>query len=250
MNDMTIRFGNSDSLTMSSIEISNLTGKRHGDVIRDIRVMIDALGDDADLRHVQEAKDSRGYTQEYKLPKDLTLTLVTGYDVKRRHAINVRWLELEAKPVPPALPDFTNPALAARAWADQVEARQIAESKKLELEHKIEVQAPKVEAFDRISASPDTLTVTEASKVLGVKRKDLTARLHAEGWWYRQNNSWVAYDRYIKAGCLQYKEANYTDSNTGQKCTKPYCHITQKGLAKLALMLGKPGNDSQMKLMA
>jgi hypothetical protein len=86
--------------------------------------MIDELGDGSDLSHVQEAKDARGYTTEFRLPKDLTLTLVTGYDVKRRHAINVRWLQLEEQvsaSAAPALPDFTNPALAARAWAKSIQ---------------------------------------------------------------------------------------------------------------------------------
>lgn len=96
-----------DTLTMSSREIAELTGKRHGDVIRDTRAMLDALGDDADLRHVQEAKDGRGYTASISLPKDLTLTLVAGYNVKLRKRIIDRWLELEdAARKPPAIPNL------------------------------------------------------------------------------------------------------------------------------------------------
>ena len=251
MSDMTINGGSAEITTMTSREIAELTGKEIAHVHRDIRAMLEDLKkDDPKLDHPQEDKDSRGYTVCFHLNRELTETLLTGYSATSRLRVIRRWHELEHQVSAPQLPDFSNPAIAARAWADQVEARQIAESKKLELEHKIEVQAPKVEAFDRIFASPDTLTVTEASKVLGVKRKDLTARLHAEGWWYRQNSSWVAYDRYIKSGLLQYKEANYTDEKTGMSCAKAYCHITQKGLAKLALMLGIPINDSQMKLMA
>ena len=106
--------------------------------------------------------------------------------------------------------------------------------KVIALENKVAEQAPKVAALDRISASGDSLTLTEASKVLGVKRNDLTVRLHAEGWIYRQNGSWVGYDKHIKNGNLQYKEYNYTDEKTGLACIKPYCHITQKGLTKLA----------------
>ena len=75
--------------------------------------------------------------------------------------------------------------------------------------------------------------------MLGAKRKDLVARLHTEGWHYRSNNSWVAYDKYIKNGFLQYKEAKYTDDDTGLEVIKPYCHITQKGIAHLAAMFGK-----------
>lgn len=87
---------------MSSREIAELTGKRHGDVIRDIRNMLDQLGDDANLRHVVETKDVRGYIDRFCLPKDLTITLVSGYNVQMRYAITKRWLELEAQVAQPA----------------------------------------------------------------------------------------------------------------------------------------------------
>jgi phage regulator Rha-like protein len=88
------------TLTMSSREIAELTGKRHGDVIRDIRNMLEQLGDDANLRHVVETKDTRGYTDCFNLPKDLTITLVSGYNVQMRYAITQRWMELEAQQAP------------------------------------------------------------------------------------------------------------------------------------------------------
>lgn len=131
-------------VTMSSLEIAEIASKEHKNVIRDIRVMLDGLADGADLSHVHEVKDARGYTAEFRLPKDLTLTLVTGYDVKRRHAINVRWLQLEAQVaahVTPALPNFSNPAAAARAWAEQYEARLLAEQTKAQIGHRREAQA-------------------------------------------------------------------------------------------------------------
>lgn len=66
--------------------------------------MLDGLGDDADLRHVRETKDSRGYTSMIELPKDLTITLVSGYNVQMRHRIVTRWQELESKVSQPAIP--------------------------------------------------------------------------------------------------------------------------------------------------
>jgi phage regulator Rha-like protein len=66
MNNVTLNVTKQNSKpTMSSREIAELSGKRHGDVIRDIRTMIEQIGDDADLRHVVDVKDPRGYTAKF-----------------------------------------------------------------------------------------------------------------------------------------------------------------------------------------
>ena len=93
---------NDGQLTMSSREIAGLTGKRHGDVLRDVRAMLDALGDDADLRHVREERDGRGYTSCIHLNKELTETLVTGYSIPLRHKVIKRLHELESQQAAPA----------------------------------------------------------------------------------------------------------------------------------------------------
>jgi len=87
----------SDMKTMSSKEVAELTGKQHTNVLRDVRKMLQEL-DDSNLSHkeYQELTDSRGYTQEFLLNEELTLTLVSGYNVKMRNAIIRRWKELEA----------------------------------------------------------------------------------------------------------------------------------------------------------
>lgn len=104
---------------MSSKEISELTGKEHKHVIRDIQVMLEALKDGPNLDHVEILREHRGYIASILLPKDLTITLVTGYNVVMRHRIVTRWQELEAQVAAPvaSLPNFNNPAEAARAWA-------------------------------------------------------------------------------------------------------------------------------------
>lgn len=98
----------------------------------------------------------------------------------------------------------------------------------------IEQDKPKVQALERISAAKHTITLTETAKVLQVKMVDLTARMHASNWIYRLNGSWVGYDYRIKNGDLAYKEARYTDQDTGKEVIKPYIHVTQQGLVKLA----------------
>lgn len=79
-------------LTMSSREIAERTEKEHKNVIRDIRVLLEELGDGSTLSHVREEKDARGYTACFHLPKDLTITLVAGYSAPLRHRIVTRWM--------------------------------------------------------------------------------------------------------------------------------------------------------------
>lgn len=218
--------------TMSSREIADLCEKRHDHVMRDIRDMLGQLYDEGGLPNFGGTYRNEQNGQTYPifhLPKRETLILVSGYNLAVRAKIIDRWQELEAAAisfhVPKSLPE------ALRMAADAAEQAQRAQAA-------LAVAAPKAEAFDRIAASADSLTFTQAAKVLGIKRAELTAWLNANRWAYRQNGSWVAYRQHIENGRLEYKEANYTDEKTGMRCCKPYCHITPKGLAKLAVVFG------------
>lgn len=82
--------------TMSSLEIAELTGKDHGSVIlRDIRKMLISLGITETANLQSQYKAERRMEVCYNLPKDLTLTLVSGYNVQMRYAIIKRWEQLE-----------------------------------------------------------------------------------------------------------------------------------------------------------
>ena len=74
------------------------------------------------IQGVTVVLDNRGYWSEVHLDREHTLTLITGYDVKCRHAINKRWLELETKGA--KLP--TTFAQALRLLADETEAKEAA----------------------------------------------------------------------------------------------------------------------------
>lgn len=85
-----------NKLTMSSLEIAELTGKRHADVMRDIRNMLDEL---QSTQKCADYKDGKGRTYPMLLlNKDEAYCLVAGYNVKMRMAIIKRWQELESEP--------------------------------------------------------------------------------------------------------------------------------------------------------
>jgi phage regulator Rha-like protein len=80
---------------MSSREIAELTGKMHFHVLVDVRAMLEQLNlVDTDIRGYYIASNGKSNLL-YTLPKDLTITLVSGYSVPMRHRIVTRWLELE-----------------------------------------------------------------------------------------------------------------------------------------------------------
>lgn len=88
--------------TMSSLEIAELTGKRHDHVKRDIEKMCHALQIDVStFAHIYFDGKNRQQTH-YKLPRRECEILVCGYDVNRRAAVIDRWMSLEqrlAKPM-------------------------------------------------------------------------------------------------------------------------------------------------------
>ena len=86
-----------NTLTMSSLEIAELTGKQHKHVTADIRKLLKELDlDAADFSAPQKYGNNNTRTV-FTLDKLLTTDLITGYSAKLRHAINKRWMELEGE---------------------------------------------------------------------------------------------------------------------------------------------------------
>lgn len=155
------------ALTMSSREIAELTGKEHFHVMRDIREMLAALAED-------ESKFGGIYLDAYSreqacfnLPKDLTITLVAGYNVQMRHAIVKRWQELEAQQAP-KVPDLSTD-VGKLLLIQDLTAKQLAlieSNKQLEAERD-EAKRTKAEIGSRREA---TAMATAAAKSKEVER--------------------------------------------------------------------------------
>lgn len=105
----------SNTQTMTSREIADLTDKNHPDVMRDIRAMYEGLEIDQKANLHFDNSGANGRTVHfYHLNKELTLTLVSGYNLKLRHAIVQRWQELETAQSP-AIPQTYAEALQLAA---------------------------------------------------------------------------------------------------------------------------------------
>lgn len=168
--------------TMSSREIAELTGKEHKHITRDIRAMLEEIGDGPELDHVQILQDSRGYTTEIRLPRDLTHTLVTGYSVPLRLAVVRRLEQLEAEV---AKPVFQVPT----TFLDAMKLATALEEKRLQLTHQVEVQAvkieedkPKIQVFTKLIEAKDLMGFQQFCTELNLNQRELKLWLRDIGW--------------------------------------------------------------------
>lgn len=125
--------------TMSSREIAELTGRRHDQVLRTARDLVaQGVTQSVETPYLHE-QNGQQYP-EHRLSKRDSLVLVARLSPEFTARIVDRWQELELKNSV-AIPDFSNPAAAARAWAEQYEARHIAEATKAEIGSRREATA-------------------------------------------------------------------------------------------------------------
>ena len=218
------------TVTMTSREIAELTGKEHKNVKRDIEKMfleleLGALSFERTYKDVQNKEQT-----EYCLNRELSLTLVTGYDVKRRHAINVRWIELEEK--------ARNP-IAAMSRVQLLKLALDSEEERAQLEHKVEVLTPKAAALDRIATIGNgSYCIREAAKLLNVQEKRLRQKLQEIHWIYHPpvGGNWLGYAPAREKGFVEHKRTE-GDKPDGTRWESVQVRITDKGLAKLAVLL-------------
>ena len=169
-------------ITMTTVEIAKLTGKQRAHVKRDSEWMLIELYGKSILSKFGEryvSEDGKEYDC-YRLPKKEIVVLVSGYSIKLRMAIITRLEDLEKEREQnrkPILPDFTNPAEAARAFADQWEQRSIAEKKAAQLEIINQKNTPKVESFDCFLNADGLYTLRSAFKALGLPPNTYTKKL-------------------------------------------------------------------------
>ena len=83
--------------TITSLEVAELTGKRHDSILRDIRNILSQM-DEISLHNFVESTYTSDRGKEYpmfNLTKEGCLCLVSGYDANLRMKIINRWKELE-----------------------------------------------------------------------------------------------------------------------------------------------------------
>lgn len=167
-------------LSMTSREIADLCGKEINHVNRDIKVMLEQLNDvDPKLDTMYKTvsyKQKVGFGERdnlmYYLNKELTLTLVSGYNVKIRQAIIKRWQELENKS---GLTVFGHNTSTHRGALLALVASL----------DKIEEDKPKVAYFDNLVERNLLLNIRDTAKELNIKQNEFVKWLLDNKYIYR-----------------------------------------------------------------
>ena len=188
---------------MTSLEIAEVTGKQHAHIMRDIRKLLEQGVSESNfgLTSYRQAQPNGGSKDVpmYQLTKKGCLILASGYDALLREKIINRWEELEnqVRKSEIVMPNFSNPAEAARAWADQFERNLALEANNKELKEENQTLAPKGEYFDDLVARNLLTNFTKVAHQLNIKRKTFIEWLIRDKFIYRdQKNKLVPYARY------------------------------------------------------
>lgn len=219
-------------MTMDSREIAELVEKRHDHVLRDIESMLACLGVDAPRFGAVYTGGNGEARPCFKLPYRETMILVSGYRVDLRARVVDRWLSLEQSGASRAssLPDFTNPAAAARAWAEQFERAQGLE--------------PMARVAARISAAAGLRLLSEIGKINGIGPRKIFEVLAVRGLIFRDSRGdWVPYQEHIDSGYFVVKERTY-DDDEGQPHIQKQTYATARGEVWLAKKLFAEENAS------
>lgn len=166
------RRGNGEAQTMSTREIAKLTQSSHDNVLKTVRRLIGeglVSGNETTYVHPQNGQEYPEFLLDFRN----TMVVASGYDPELRAKIIDHWIMLQTQVAKPGLPDFADPVAAARAWADEREARQIAERTKAEIGARREATAMNTASQAVKKASRLELELDKSRSYASVKRMSM-----------------------------------------------------------------------------
>lgn len=180
-------------------------------------------------------------TKNYLLSVEFAKKLAMQVKTEVGERIRDYFLECERKvtqsaPVMPALPNFTNPADAAIAWAEEYKAKEAAQAQVIELQ-------PKAAALDTLSHAKGSLGIRETAKAVGIPEREFVRRCLDKNkpvssrFLYRDDNGRLnAHAHRIKQGFMTQKLGSYAD-NDGYDVATVQVKFTAAGVAHIAKLM-------------
>lgn len=237
-----------NQIVTDSRSVAEHFGKEHAKVIRSIEGIISETPKVASQKMFYKTTYKvEGNNKSYKMylmNRNGFSLLVMGFTGARAMEWKLRYIdafnEMETQLVKKnilTLPDFTNPVEAARAWANEYEAKQKALTENAEMK-------PKADFYDTVANTESLFSIADVAKTLdmGMGRNKLFAFLRDKGILDKDNHP---YQKYVDAGYLRLIENHCKagDNDVVYKCT----YVKQRGIDYIRkILLKERGLDENM----
>lgn len=182
----------------------------------------DELGDDLEGVQKYFTPHHGNQVATYDLTLDQCMLVGMRESKAVRRSVLKKLKGFEGARVIATLPDFSNPAAAARAWAEQFELQQQANQA-------LAIAAPKAEFVDKYVESTGLKGFRQTAKLLGANEARFREFLLDKKIMYRMGGEWQAYSGHIDAGRFDVKTGT-SDSGHAFNQTK----FTPKGVTWVA----------------
>lgn len=223
---------------MTSLQIAEIIGMRHSDVMRSIRNMESAWEKVSQRRFALSSykqNQPNGGTKDipcYSLNKTECLYVATKFNDEARAKLVLRWEELEKRNQYQIPQSFAEALMLAAKQQEKIEQQKLAiESKDKEivqLSAVITEMQPKISYVDTILSSKETVTTTQIAQDYGQSAKAFNILLRNFGIQHKVGGQWILYSRYLPCGYVQSETVSIVHRD-GSKGTVMHTKWTQKG---------------------
>lgn len=204
-------------LTMSTREISELTGSSHDNVLKTVRRLIEG-GVVSRTRPIEYVHPQNHQVYiEYRLNKRDSLVLVARLSPEFTARVVDRWMVLEAGQVPTSL---SGALRLAAEQAERIEQQQAA----------LNAAAPKIEFVDRYATAHGSQGFRQVCKLLKVNEAQFRLFMLDERIAYRLDGALTPYQNHIDAGRFEVK----TGVSTVSEHAFSQMRFTAKGITWVA----------------
>ena len=225
--------------TMTSLEIAELTGKNHFDVMRAIRKMEPAWEKVNGCKFALVTyKDLKGELRPcYQLTKTECLYIATKFNDEARARLVIRWEELERSLTPGSSPARPLDACYQRDARKGEGSCYMLPAPKEILRLADDIIGKGLRLVN--AEAEDTLTATQVAKTFNMTTQDFNAILRDMGIQYRRFGRWNLSDD-LEGRDLVRLRTHISYSLKGEKKVRTYMTWTLQGLRFLNSKLGYP----------
>lgn len=208
--------------TMSSLQIAELTGKRHDAILRDIRNLLEQGVAAHNFVETSYTDKSNRQSPCYQLTKTGCLILASGYNAVLREKIINRWIELETEAarqyqVPTS---FREALLLAAAQQEQIEEQQkllVAQGQTIADQNAAIAELHERTSYlDQILNSKSTVTTTQIAQDYGLSAKKFNIELRNLKIQRKVGGQWILYAPYNTMGYVHSETFIPECSTTGK----------------------------------